>query len=131
MTEWSSDRAAELWREGHSAGEIAKIVGASRSAVIGKLRRLGVTRAVRSPSVSLRPASPTPSPRKTKPSPPPKLVGKPRWMEITELRAGVCRYPRETESGVRFCGGATGSLSSSWCPAHKRICCATDLRRRA
>jgi hypothetical protein len=129
---WSREetvRAAEMWRQGSSAGVIAAALGVSRSAVVAKLRRLGVKRAVLAPTVSPRP--PPAKPRKPKPSPPPKLVCKPRWIEITELRPGLCRYPRETESGVRFCGGATGSLSSSWCPAHKLICCATDPRRRA
>jgi hypothetical protein len=128
---WSREktvRTAEMWRQGSSAGVIAAAPGVSRSAVVAKLRRLGVKRAVPAPTVSLR--APPAKPRKTKPSPPPKLVCRPPWIEITELHSGVCRYARETESGVRFCGGTTGSLSSSWCPAHKRICCATDPRRR-
>jgi hypothetical protein len=128
MSREATARAAEMGRLGYSAGLIADAVGSTRSAVVAKLRRLGVKRAVPAPTVSLR--APPAKPCKTKPSPPPKLVCRPPWIEITELRPGVCRYPRETESGVRFCGGATGSLSSSWCPAHKRICCATDPRRR-
>jgi hypothetical protein len=124
---WSREttvRAAEM-RQGSSAGVIAAMIGASRDAVVAKLRRLGVKRAVPAPTVSL------PAPRTKRPSPLLKPVCKPRLIEITELHPGVCRYPRETESGVRFCRGATGSLSSSWCPAHKLICCATNPRRRA
>ena len=67
----------------------------------------------------------------TKPSPLPKLACNPRWIEITELRPGVCRFNAEVDGSPRFCGAATQSFSSSWCPAHKLICCATHERERA
>jgi hypothetical protein len=107
MSREATARAAEVWRLGYSAGLIAEAVGSTRSAVVAKLRRLGIKRAVQSPSASLRP--PPAKPRKPKPKL--MLVCEPLWIE--------------------FCGAATRSLSSSWCPAHKLICCATDARTRA
>jgi hypothetical protein len=55
----------------------------------------------------------------------------PIWVGIVELKPGMCRYLRDGDGGVEFCGAATRSLSLSWCPAHKLICCATDARTRA
>jgi hypothetical protein len=58
-------------------------------------------------------------------------VCEPIWVGIVDLKSGMCRFVRDGDGGVEFCGAATQSLSSSWCPAHKLICCATDPRRRA
>jgi hypothetical protein len=116
MSAEATARAAEMWRRGYSAGLIAEAVGSTRSAVVAKLRRLGVRRAVRDPTGSLRP--PPAKPRKHKPQP----VCEPIWVTFVELNAGMCRYPREVDGAPRFCGAATQSLSSSWCPAHKLIC---------
>jgi hypothetical protein len=55
MSTEATARAAEMWRLGYSAGLIAEAVGSTRSAVVAKLRRLGVKRAVQSPSASLSP----------------------------------------------------------------------------
>ena len=52
----------------------------------------------------------------------------PIWVGIVELKPGMCRYLRDGDGGIEFCGAATQSLSSSWCPAHKLICCATQER---
>ena len=129
MTGWSCEttiRAAEMWRRGYSAVVISAALGASRFAVIARLRRFGVKRAVQSPSASLRP--PPAKPQKPKP----KLVCEPLWItSLLDLKPGMCRFVRDSDGGIEFCGAATQSLSSSWCPAHKLICCATDARRRA
>ena len=122
---WSRETtvAAEMWRQGSSAGVIAAALGVSRSAVVAKLRRLGVKRAVQSPSASLR--LPPAKPRK------PKLVCKPLWItSLLDLEPGMGRTARNGDGGVEFCGAATQSLSSSWCPAHKLICCATQEHER-
>ena len=57
-----------------------------------------------------------------------KRVCEPLWVGIVELKPGMCRYLRDGDGGVEFCGAATQSLSSSWCPAYKLICCATQER---
>jgi hypothetical protein len=97
MSAEATARAAEMWRRGYSAGLIAEAVGSTRSAVVAKLRRLGVRRAVRDPTGSLRP--PPAKPRKHKPQP----VCEPIWVTFVELNAGMCRYPREVDGAPRFC----------------------------
>lgn len=59
---WSDERkakAAKLWREGHSAAQIARMIGAlSRNAVIGAIHRMGLSgagRAQPTAPVRLRP----------------------------------------------------------------------------
>jgi hypothetical protein len=126
MSKEARARAAEMWRRSQSAGVIAEGVGPARSAVVAKLRRFGVRRAVQSPGASLRPQPA--KPRKPKL----KLVCEPLWItSLLDLKPGMCRFARDGDGRVEFCGAATQSLSSSWCPAHKLICCATDPRRRA
>ena len=47
---WTDERVAKLvrlWGEGYSGGEIAEVLGwTTRSAVLGKLHRMGITRKV-------------------------------------------------------------------------------------
>jgi hypothetical protein len=125
MSREATARAAEMWRVGYSAGLIAKAVGSTRSAVVATLRRLRVKRAVQSPNASLRP--PSAKPRKPKL----KLVCEPLWItSLLDLKPGMCRFVRDGGGGVEFCGAATLSLSSSWCPVHKLICCATHEHER-
>jgi hypothetical protein len=128
MSREATARAAEMWRLGYSAGLIAEAVGSSRSAVVAKVRRLGVKRAVRDPTVSLRPRPARP---RAKPKPKPDLVCNPRWITLPNLKPGMCRFVRDGDGVVEFCGAATQSLSSPWCPAHKLICCAPQERKGA
>ena len=47
MTSWTKEQeqlAAELWRQGKSAQEIALDLGRTRNAIIGKMNRLGITK---------------------------------------------------------------------------------------
>lgn len=64
MTEWTAERsdiAVAMWERGWSASEIAlELRGVSRSAVIGRLHRLGKTRSYAPGNVN----KPTPRPRK-------------------------------------------------------------------
>ena len=112
-------RAAEMWRRGCSAGVIAETVERPRSAVIAKLRRLGVKRAGPTPTVTLRP--PPTKPQRPKPKPAP--AGEPLWLELVALKSGQCRFPRGVNGETRFCGLPTTAPASSWCSAHKLICC--------
>lgn len=78
---WTPERreiAARMWREGHSAGQIAKAMGiGTRNAVISIVHRMGLSGCGRA-----KPSAPThvpPGPRATRPSPKPKRAApKPR-----------------------------------------------------
>ena len=48
-------RASELWLAGFTGGEIGRRLGLSRSAIMGKLRRLVLLRNDRRPRVPIRP----------------------------------------------------------------------------
>ena len=118
MNGWSREttiRAAEMWRRGDSAGVISAALGVSRSAVIARLRRLGVTRAVRDPSASLRPPA---KPRKPKTAQRPKPS--PLWLSFAELPARACRYPNEFDGETRFCAAPT-PWGSRYCAAHRAL----------
>lgn len=81
---WTEDRIAKtrkLWIEGKSATEIADILGGglSRSAVIGKVHRLGLSRDSRTnpPAARVtvaRPPRPVRAPKPPKPTPPENFV---------------------------------------------------------
>jgi hypothetical protein len=50
-----------------------------------------------------------------------KRIHEPRWVGIVELKAGMCRFLREVESGVEYCGAPTTPWISSWCQAHREV----------
>jgi hypothetical protein len=116
---WTHDatvQAAGLWRSGASAGIIAEAIGATRSSVVAKLRRLGVRRAVAKPIVSLLPP---PKPKAASEAPAPPL--EPLWVSIVALERGMCRYVSD-EGEARFCG-LPALPGSSWCQTHHRVVC--------
>jgi hypothetical protein len=117
MTEWpqeKADQAEALWRKGYSAGWIAARLGMSRSAVAGKIDRLGLKRDS-APRVT-RLARPTPAASKPKPK-----IEPPIWISLVELERGMCRFPRD--DGL-YCGARTHAFSSSWCELHRKRVCA-------
>lgn len=146
-----------LWAEGQSAAEIAKAISASgtggshvsRTAVTGKLYRLGLTKSDK----GVRPApkvAPEPSrvpaikaEGQTKltmrvfggngrtiersPSLPLPLIlptGPKRTnTDLLSLRAFQCRYVvRGHGADAVFCGEKTTTEASSWCPEHHARC---------
>lgn len=62
ISTWTADREAEavrLWRDGHSAAHIARVLGGiTRVAVMGKIHRLGLSRETRSERSSWAQARP-------------------------------------------------------------------------
>ena len=118
MTSWTEDRIARLktlWREGRTAEFIAQDLGAgiSRSAVLGKVRRLGIE------TERLTPIRRGPRPGRARPSPgcgPSRLAaagdtaGQPAPMSgrrtILTVRSRECRWPFGDPLGSDFslCG---------------------------
>lgn len=125
---WNEQRIAQLkalWAEGNSAKYIAEVMGGvTRNAVIGKIHRLGV--AQRDAGFKQRATS-----RKKKRGdgvfilnrinakrvqPMPESIAPPEFLalELFDLRAGHCRYPRGEEAPYLFCGQPVKD-GSSYC----------------
>jgi hypothetical protein len=114
-TDKNSDRAAALWKQGRSASTIAAELNVARGAVMGRLARLGLLRTQRElPPPASKPA--------TKPTPPTKPKPEPLWLALVDLDPGMCRYPRDTPEGVKFCALPTGGPKAVWCAGHASLC---------
>lgn len=130
---WTDQQVRQLKKlraEGLSARQIAnKLGGMSRHAVIGKIRRLGLSQGVPSDQRMGRVIT---TARATKAVP--ALVEetfKPRVADVVscripilDLKAMECRWPdedRDPDTGLHtFCGNRTGD-GSSYCPAHAAL----------
>ncbi len=146
---WTDERVAllkQLWGEGKTAAEIAKLMGGvSRNAVIGKAHRLKLSgrvspvqtntrpetysaRGLPQPAnQSRRPAARTTAPKErsyVSPVSPPMvedyMPGK--GVKLTELREGTCRWPLgdPKDENFRFCG-CDSVVGMPYCEHHARM----------
>jgi GcrA cell cycle regulator len=101
---WNEERVdhlAQAWDEGNSAAEIAEELGCSRSAVIGKLSRLGLL----------------------EPAPRPPSAARARYERIVAAfddRQDGCAWPigDPSQPGFRFCGADRPYIDASYCHQH-------------
>jgi hypothetical protein len=127
---WTPERDTELeqlWRTGLSASKIAKAVGCTRSAVLGRLRRLGFTEDVRNPSArNKEPRRPKVEDKPTRR--PATLIEPISWEALPnttprpwiERGLGECAFPLgDSPSGIQSCCAPTGGLT--YCKAHGRM----------
>jgi GcrA cell cycle regulator len=136
--EWTAERIAlltRLWREGLSAAQVARqLDGVSRSAVIGKVHRLGIAgrdlptppralggkprRAPRAASVPSRRLTDTRGPRGPRPLPYVVFDAEPTATLITLTEHG-CRWPigEPDQAGFGFCGRMRAGRGS-YCAGH-------------
>ena len=140
-TGWTEARLArlvELWTARLSATQIALQLGdgLTRSAVVGKLFRMGLTRdsaertAARAEgarqsrrkqrAAKARPFRPPPVPLPTQTSP---CRVMPLMTDILDLRPSSCRWPYAVEGGTKFCGHAKRPAGGPYCPDHHRRAC--------
>lgn len=104
-----------------SATETAERIGCSREAAISKARRLG-----------LRFHSPVQVAPKVNPKTAPLRTSEPmpagRGVPLLQLRPFQCRFICGDVDGPRtlFCGEATVSAVSSWCPTHLKVVSAPE-----
>lgn len=142
-----SDAAVEtlitLWRAGDlSAADIARRLGVTRNAVLGKIHRLGLSeprspggapRQAR-PSWTSRPQSPkrrAPPPARARPPARPAAVdvGPGLVERLEDLPPHACRWPlgEPKSPGFRFCGRPAGERP--YCPAHWALAHRPDAAR--
>lgn len=131
------ERMTVLWHEGKSATEIAIIIGGlSRNAVVGKLNRLGLKRAVKNrPAASIGRPRPGKSPKDVceTEKPRPAAVETPRPVvssvikpeplnfSLFDLAQNDCRFPVSGEkAGTLFCGHNVAQ-GSTYCTYHARV----------
>lgn len=135
VSPWTKDRVrrlAELWWDGRSAAWIARDLGAgvSRCSVLGKVSRLGLTRAPSTPTARLAPRgrnakrAVTPAGRVAAPM----LRGRPAvalpaepTRTILTVKAGDCRWPygEPGKAGFGLCGRPVGR--AAFCLAHAGV----------
>jgi GcrA cell cycle regulator len=136
--EWDETRVTALtilWKQGFSASQVARqLGGVSRSAVIGKIHRMGLaardvparprasgfraSSVVRASAGGVRRAAPPREPRPTPPSSRLPLTVAPTATLLT-LTDGACRWPigNPDEAGFGFCGRAR-SGAGAYCAGH-------------
>jgi GcrA cell cycle regulator len=123
------ERLVGLWNQRLSTARIARALGpeVSRSAVVGKLMRMGLRRSDEQrhdaqaagachSRARLRPPilPPVPLP------PPTPCAVVPRLTGILELGRSHCRWPYHLGDEIRFCGHGAAS-QGPYCPAHRAI----------
>lgn len=138
---WDDDRVEELkrqWRLGHSAGQISKIFGITRNAVIGKVHRLGLSSADQARRIPRAPREKNPRnvgnnvvrKRRSKPmrpEPTPVITAHARpW---TERGFGQCAYPLVAKGADTASCCAPVWKATPYCPAHFNA--VYDARRAA
>ena len=143
-----SDALREYLAKGMSYSEIAEAINArfktaySRSAAIGRARRIGLAGPDRGKDLPTHwpapPKAPQPQPRKLRERRAPEFIGPmptfertetvklrcveidPRHVSLTDLEPGDCRYPYggdEEGEAITFCGHPRRQ-DSSYCAAH-------------
>lgn len=141
--------ATELWPS-HRAEEVADAVNRafktsiSRSGVIGKMNRLGISKATtaRANAEQRQAKAAKPSPRPPKPNSAtavkpvpfvPRVVNiSPRDVRFADLDTDTCRYEvsgQRDPALYRFCN-APALLGASYCPGHARLCCLPPDKRK-
>jgi GcrA cell cycle regulator len=130
---WTDDRVEalkELWASGWSSGHIARLLGVTRNAVMGKIHKLGLHKTHRpagttEPAAHIPPNSAWLHPKAAPPSLPPEPPSDGKGIQFTELTNVTCRWPKGTpgDEAFCFCGSPTADLSDSrpYCAAHTQL----------
>lgn len=126
MDQWSNHDVATLrrmWADKRTMSDIGDAVGRDRSAVGGKIRRLGLTR--RGPSAAEVPAHRyglrlwRPPPKTRQPRAARREAG---GVPLMDLSADGCRWPvgEDARGSYLFCDAAV-LKGSSYCPGHAKM----------
>lgn len=134
---WTDDRVGRLktlWLEGRSAAQIARDLdhGLTRSAILGKVYRLGLSAgrppASRSARVATGPAARRSSPARTVPPPCPEPLDRSRMdapshgtATILSVRRQDCRWPYGDPGDLDFALCGRRVARGAFCAAHAEI----------
>jgi len=146
---WTTERVEQLkmhFDAGLSCGQIARQIGVSRNAVIGKLNRLGLARA--KPAI-VRPAERRSAPRLPRPqlvtqhqilvtlrAEPRVAVDEPaipagQHCSLFELNEGKCRWPISEPGSAGFCFCGNEPVKGlPYCAGHARMAYHPAARQR-
>lgn len=112
----------QLYLEGRTYSQIGKVIGVSRCAVSGKLRRLMGAGVV--PKINRDrgkpPSARSYTPRRkqlalvVEPAPQPECVP----VDLMDMQSGQCRFPVTEAAPYGFCGAPS---KDSWCAYHRAI----------
>lgn len=137
---WNSQNealAARMWQDGYSYSDIARRVGKSRNAIIGKLHRMGLNHANREESSRRAQereraraarervrgaAKPESAPRPPRTSARAKAAiqpAKPGGIPLEALTDTTCRWPITEVTPHRFCG--CEAVNGPYCEAHTKL----------
>lgn len=143
---WTDERVEELkslWAEGLSCSQIARRMGdgATRSAVIGKVHRLGLPgrstpasfARKKAPIVSTGPKlCPRKLPEERTPPRPALTLEDGSHVTLLTLASGMCKYPigNPQDDDFHFCGHAQRS-GAVYCDEHCREAYTPHIRRQS
>jgi hypothetical protein len=139
---WNEERMGRLerlYREGLSFSLIADDIGVTRSAAIGKARRMKLPKRVEIAVCKMRPVAARPPPRERRrhrvtrldaPELPAAeyVPDQKYYCSIYDLKDRSCRYPLWQSDTLhperRYCGFPTASVSAGlpYCRHHTRLC---------
>lgn len=129
---WSEDNLStvrRMWEEGKTASEISKVIGKTRSAVLGKVRRLDLARRpATAPAISNKKKEvefeiKKQRPKKYKPTEEKERISNTSFgkkCSLLDLKNNQCRWPigDPKNQDFGFCGA---KASGSYCAEHKSL----------
>lgn len=126
MTTWTKERLAIMaarWKAGDSAGVIAKALGTTRNAIMGRIYRDGLARSPAQPRVKISRTYRPRKPRKPQRSPEtPSTPNLTNPVSIMSLGLHACRWPLgdPLREGFGYCG-VDHLDGQPYCQFHDRL----------
>ena len=129
-----TEKLTQLWREGKSFSQIGEIMGFTRSAIAGRIRRLGLL-GDRQKKSTLPPPKPPKLAKPKKPKPLPIIAPEadmeevveetpaPQGLQLIDLDPKSCRWPfgDPRDADFYFCGKTRKNEFTPYCREHHAL----------